>query len=305
MSPVTTRQRLYLAAVAVLAVYVGICCYFDPAYSDNGIPWQLPPLCATFLGSMYFAGTIAMIAGIVSRRWAEIRVIIPMTVIWTGGLTIVSLFYLPKFDFTRTQVWVWFAAYIAYPIIGIIYMWIYRSEARVHDANDVQLPTWVKLYLPLQGTLLTLLASALLFVPQTMQSLWGWKTGIMMLQLYSMPLLAMGIGSFLLARQETWSEIRAGVFAIAVFMILELAASLRFQSVQDGPSLSVFLWIAWLAVTGGVSTLLAIVSLRRAPIPIGHPTRVEWHSILRPFRTFPYSSRPMGEGLGGEGNSSN
>lgn len=295
MSPVTTRQRLYLAAVGALAVYVGICCYFDPAYSDNGIPWQLPPLCATFLGSMYFAGTIAMIMGIVSRRWSEIDVIVPMTVIWTGGLTIVSLFYLPKFDFSRTQVWVWFAAYIAYPIIGMIYMWKYRSDARAHDPNDVRLPLWVKLYLPIQGTLLTVLAIVLLFAPHTVQSLWAWKTGILMLQLYSMPLLAMGMGSFLLARQVTWSEIRVGVIAIAVFMILELAASLRFQSVLDGPSLSVVLWLAWLAVTGGVSTLLAIVSLRFAPIRIDRPLRSQ-KQFLQRILPSPLSRWERGQG---------
>lgn len=275
MSRITNRQRLYLAAVGYLALWVGIWCYLDPALSDNGIPWRLPPLCATFMGSMYLSGTVAMLAGIASKRWADIRAILPMIAIWNGGLTIVSLFYLPAFDFTRTQVQVWFIAYISYPLIAFAFLWHHRSEARDHAPGEPRLPGWVKRLLRAQGSLMIVLALALLSAPHLMQSVWAWRTGILMLQLYSMPLLAYGVGSWLLAQQHTWSEIRPGVIAIAVFSGLELAAGVRFRSALDGPSLSVVLWLAWLSVTMGVYGLWAVIALRRAPLSIPPLARLQ------------------------------
>ena len=50
MTPLTLGQRIYLGAVAALALVVGYWCYFVPTRSAVAIPWQLPSLCATFLG---------------------------------------------------------------------------------------------------------------------------------------------------------------------------------------------------------------------------------------------------------------
>src|SRR3712207_166263 len=101
MPHVSIVERLYLGAVAAMAVWVGICCYFIPEMSDSGIPWRLPALCATMLGAMYLSGAVFTATCMYARRWSDIHLIMPMITIWTGGLTIVSLFYLPAFDFTR------------------------------------------------------------------------------------------------------------------------------------------------------------------------------------------------------------
>ena len=50
MSPVTLTQRFYLGAVAVLALWVGIWCYFVPTMSNSAIPWLLPPCVLPSLG---------------------------------------------------------------------------------------------------------------------------------------------------------------------------------------------------------------------------------------------------------------
>jgi hypothetical protein len=258
-------QRAYLAAVAALGLWVGICCYFDPSQADRGIPWPLPTLCATFLGSMYLSGGIGLAASLVSRRWAEIRSIIPMIAIWTGGLTFVSLFYLNAFPFERLQTWVWFAAYIAYPLIGIGFLWRHRDRMREHPRAEAMLPTWVKAYLAAQGVIMIALSAALLFAAPLMQALWPWKTGVMMLQLYSQPFLAYGIGSLILSRQQAWSEIRNSVFAMGIFTGAELLASLRFLPLFDGTPLSIALWIGSQAVAS-----IMLCSLAARAFSLGH-----------------------------------
>jgi hypothetical protein len=94
----------------------------------------------------------------------------------------------------------------------------------------------------------------------------------MMLQLYSMPLFSYGLGSFILLRQRAWSEIRLGLVAMGIFTGAELAASLRFAALLDGPPVAVALWLGWLAITTLMLAGLAWLASRAAAAPT--PTRV-------------------------------
>lgn len=185
----------------------------------------------------------------------------PQCALWTGGLTIVSLFYIPAFDFSRNQTQLWWLAYIAFPIIAAGFFWVHRFELNVQHEDDARFPNWVRVYLRIQGSVMIGLALALLFAPQLMQSLWAWRTGEMMLQLYSMPLLAYGVGSWLVARMLAWSQIRNALIAHAVFTGLEFFACLRFFALLNGPSLSVALWLGGLALIT-CALLVVIVSAR-------------------------------------------
>ncbi len=277
---ITTRQRVYLACVAILGLWVGVFCYFVPTLSDWGIPWLLPPLCATFLGSMYLSGGAITLSCMRSRRWSEIRAVMPMIAIWTGGLTVVSLFYLPAYDWAKTQVWVWFGAYISFPLIAMGLMWRHRAAKDNSSAGEPQIEKWVKAYLIAQGTMLTVVSLALLFAPGLMQSLWPWKTGLMMLQLYSAPFLSYGLGSFILARQRNWSEIRNAVMGMSIFMGGELAASLRFRFLFDGAPFSIALWFGALTAASGVLALLSTLAHRREVAQ--NDERVDSRLQLRP-----------------------
>jgi hypothetical protein len=277
MSQITFAQRFYLGAVAALAVWVGVWCYFVPTMSDSAIPWRLPPLCATFLGAMYLSGAVFTATCMCARRWADIRVIMPMIAIWTGGLLIISLFYLPAFDFARSQVWTWFGAYIVYPLIALGLMWTHRRQHSAHSVDESALPIWARHYLLVQGSLMVALALALLFVPQTMLILWPWSTGRLMLQLYAAPLLSYGIGSFILRRQHGWSEIRLALIAMCVFTGAEFAISLHYLSSLNGPRPSIALWFAWLAATTGMLGWLSIMAFRRATVPEREWRRARLH----------------------------
>lgn len=223
MTVVTRNQKIYFAAVGLLALWVGIWGYFIPNHVDKAIPWLVPPFHARFLGALYLSATTFTIGGIMSQYYAEVRVMVRVILIWTGMLFIVSLFYLDEFDYSRTQIWIWFGAYIIYPLIALWLMW--------HDRNlrenipGASLQAWVQGYLAAQGIFVTILALALLLFPTFMVSVWPWKITRLLAQIYSAPFLAYGLSSLMLSRLQTWAEIRVVVTATFVFAFGVLLAS--------------------------------------------------------------------------------
>ena len=67
MNEVTGRQRVYFAAVGLLALWVGVWGYFIPSHADVALPWLVPPLHARFLGAIYLSGATFMVGSLLAR----------------------------------------------------------------------------------------------------------------------------------------------------------------------------------------------------------------------------------------------
>jgi hypothetical protein len=240
MTRVTRNEKIYFASVGLLALWVGYWGYFVPERVDEAIPWLVPPLHARFLGAMYLSGAAFMICGIFARYYAEVRVMVPMIAIWTGMLFIVSLFYLSEFDYSRVQVWIWFGAYLIYPLIGLWLMWRHRT---LHEkADGPALPTWVRSYFLVQGVIVTFLALFLLLAPEIMVNVWPWKITKLLAQIYSAPFLSYGLGSLMLSRQQMWPEVRVAVIGIFTFAFGVLLASLIHRQLFSLSNLATWFW---------------------------------------------------------------
>ena len=259
------RHKLYFAAVGILALWVGLWGFFIPAHADEALPWLVPPLHARFLGAMYLSGTTFMLGCLLARRWVEVKVVLPMIAIWTGMLFIVSLFYLPEFNYRVPPTYVWFAAYFIYPLAAAWLAVRYRREG-APDAGLARLPDVAQIYLLLQGMATTLLALALLFAPSLMVRVWPWPITPLLAQLYSAPFLSYGLGSLLLGTRQTWLETRIALTAIWVFAGGVLLASLIHHGLFSAASPATWLWFGSFAAATlalGVLSLLAWLGLPR------------------------------------------
>jgi hypothetical protein len=266
MRAITRAERIYFGAVGLLALWVGIWGYFIPDNVDKAIPWLVPPLHARFLGAMYLSGTTFMIGGILSRYYAEVRVMVRALAIWTGMLFIVSLFYLGEFDYSRTQVWIWFGAYIIYPLIALWLMW--QNRTLRENSSGVRLPSWVRSYLLVQGVVVTALALVLLLAPDFMVTVWPWKITRLLAQIYSAPFLAYGLSSLMISRLDTWDEIRVVVAGTFVFAIGVLLASLIHRTLFSPGNVSTWLWFGGFLLASlmlGLLTIRAIQARRATP----------------------------------------
>lgn len=240
MQEVTRNQKLYFVAVGILALWVGAWGYFVPAQVDTAIPWLVPPLHARFLGAMYLSGATFMLGGILARTYDEVRVTVPSIAIWTGTLFIISLFYLGEFDYSRNQVWIWFGAYLIYPLIALWLAWQHRHLPV--QATGSRLPSWAKQYLLGQATAVFLLSLLLLFATPFMVSRWPWAITPLLAQIYAAPFLAYAFNSFMTSRQQTWREAKIVLTATFVFALGVLLASIIHRQLFDVGRLATWLW---------------------------------------------------------------
>lgn len=260
MRAITRGQRIYFGAVGLLALWVGIWGYFIPSQVDQAIPWLVPPLHARFLGAMYLSGTTFMIGGILSRYYAEVRVMIRGILIWTGMLFVVSLFYLNEFDYSRPQVWIWFGAYIIYPLIALWIIW--KDRTHEDSISSPTLPAWVRSYLLIQGILVTALALVLLLAPGFMVGVWPWKITPLLAQIYSAPFLAYGVISLMISRVQTWTEIRVVLIGTFAFALGVFVASLIHRSLFSVGNVSTWIWFGGFLVVTLFLGLLIVQATR-------------------------------------------
>ncbi len=265
MTLLSWPHRIYFAAVGFLALRVGYVSYFNPAEVGQMIPWQVPPLHSRFLGAMYLSGLVFMIGAVLARRWCEVRVVLPMIAIWTGMLFVVSLFHRHEFDYSLRQVWIWYGAYLIYPLIGGWLAWRYRAD-RDHPKGSVPLPAWARHALNAQGVVLTLAALALLIAPTAMISAWPWKATPLLLQIYSSPFLSYGLGSLMLARQQTWLEVRLGALSLFAFSALVLGASILHRQLFSRAETPDQVWFLFF---GLATAMLALLTARSFLATVG------------------------------------
>jgi hypothetical protein len=192
-----------------------------------------------------------------------VRTAVPMAAIWTGMLLLVSLLHLNEFDYSRPPVWFWFGAYIVFPLIAFALMWKHRDDEPAPEIRN--LPKWVRGTLLFLGILFSFVGFSLFFMPTVMSTLWPWKVTTLLLQLYSAPFLAYGIGSVQMASQDQWTEIRIGVVAAFVFSACVLIASILHRALFSRADISDWIWFIVFSLLTLVFGLISLKALQPHP----------------------------------------
>ncbi|HWQ14326.1 MAG TPA: hypothetical protein VNL77_16120 [Roseiflexaceae bacterium] len=258
---ISRMQKVFFGCVLALAANVGVIGMFNPPHAVNTLPFAVPPLHARFLGAMYLSGATFMALAILARRWHEVRVVTPMVSVWTGLLGLVSLLHLEAFDWAREQVWTWFAAYIAFPLIAA---WMAWQQRAVEDPPEgAPLGPALRGYLAAQGAAVTLLALGLLLVPDALAARWPWKATPLLVQIYSAPFMSYGVGSLLAARRRAWAEVRIMIAATLVFTVGVLGASLVHRGLFAPAAPATWLWFGGFALATAVLAALGLLSRGR------------------------------------------
>jgi hypothetical protein len=264
-SQTNAYQRALFGCVAAFAGIVAFWGLLAPKEIARALPLAVPPLHARFLGAMYLSGAVMMIGSFAARQWREVRVVTLMLALWTGLLGAVSVLHLEAFDWLRPQTWIWFFAYIDFPLIALWVVWAKRAETSVAQASRGSANSaGLRTYLNLQGIFALLLALCLFFVPGFMARVWPWPIKLLLAQIYGAPFLSLGVGSLYAASQNSWDEVRIVMLGTLVFTLSVLVASLLHAQLFDRHSLSAWVWFGSFGVASlALALFTAVPSLRR------------------------------------------
>jgi hypothetical protein len=248
---VSWQQRCLYAAIGALALWVGAWGFFVPELVDTAIPWLVPPLHAQFLGAVYLSGLAALLRMAFARHWYQVRVMVPVVAIWTGMLFVVSLVYLDQFDAGAFRVQVWFFAYTTYPVLLLVLAWRHLLDRAIPDGSAAPFGLIRRGYFVL-GVVLIALATALLFFTDRMLTLWPWKIGRMLAQIYSAPILAYGVAGVRIARSQRWAEARIAATSLGSFAVMVLVASVRHRGLFSRNDPEDWVWFLALIATAAL-----------------------------------------------------
>jgi hypothetical protein len=265
---ISVYQRVLFIFVLIFAARVAVPGLFFPSAIGNAIPFMVPALHARILGAMYLSGSVFMVLGLFAGRWCEVRVMTLQLGIWTGMLGLVSMLHLEAFNWSKATAWLWFFAYICYPLLSFWIVWCQRHEKSSDESPEMA--NWLRGSFYVQGGIATLLAVALFVAPGKMTTVWPWTLPPLLAHIYCAPFFAYGIGCLYAARQRTWSEVRITVFGTLVFASGVLSASLYHRQLFGEPVVSTYLWFGGFGLFLALSLSALIPSLRSRTRQVEH-----------------------------------
>jgi hypothetical protein len=188
--PLRLRGLTLVGVLALLAAGAGL--FFAPTVVRPLWPWQIGRYSAFFWGAVCLAALAALALLLYEARWWPGRLVLPMLVVFSGSLLIVSLLNIQHFEFNRWATWMWFALNLILPGLTAEYLWRRREQ----PPPEV-FPTpaaWSKLLQAL-GLVLGLYGMGLFLLPSLFDAFWPWPVDSFSGQLYSAVFTTAAIGA--------------------------------------------------------------------------------------------------------------
>ncbi len=231
-------------------------------------PWELPPFNAAFFGAVYLASLLSAAMLAYTGRWSPARIVLPMILLFTAVLFVLTLVYLDRFELVNAFTWIWLALYTLIPLNAAYHLWLYRGWK---PAGAAVPGGAVRVLLLLIAAVYGLYGLGLLAAPGPFSAFWPWAVDEFHARMYSVAFLTPALGALLLLRAAAWAEVFSlgltlaggGLFTLLGFLLV----ALRLGRV-DWAAPGTWLWLALFA--GFLASGLALLgAARRLPRPSG------------------------------------
>ncbi len=197
--------RLFMGVV-LLVLIAGVGLFFYPSLVVQRWPWALTPFNTRFLGAIYASEMVVVLIMLFANRWAPARVAMPIALVFTAVVSVVSLLYFDHFNPQRRVTWLWLILYLGSALISAWFLWRCRGLPRPAGAGPVS--GWLRLWLQGESALLGLYGLGLFLAPALFSAFWPWKLDDFHGQLYSAIFIGGAVGTFIMAGAAAPVELR-------------------------------------------------------------------------------------------------
>lgn len=261
--PISALLRFLTLVEVVVLFLAGVVMFFLPKVVGPLWPWELLPFNARFLGAVYSAACIAAFLQTVSGRWSPARLVTPMIFIFTFIIAALSFLYIDVFNFSRWEVWVWFALYFVLPINAAYHLWLYRN---LPPADPTPPTSTGRIILMTQTIILGLYGIALLVAPTFAKGIWSWSIDDFHAQVYSVTFITPAIGAYILMKggsKSEWLTLGMTQLILGIFPILGVILVDMSVKRVDWSAAGTWVWFALFALITAVSFWMLSESRKR------------------------------------------
>jgi hypothetical protein len=249
---------LFLGVALILCVGVGLLAV--PSLVVPHWLWTLTPFNARFLGAIYLAELSVLTPFLLYNRQSPGRLVLPTALTFVAIISILSFFYLDRFDLQRLATLLWFIVYIGPTLILTYLLWTYR---RLFAAATGNLPHPWPVLMMVEGILLFVYGTGLLIDPDRFGANWPWTLDSFHARMYSAFFFTLAVGAFVVARRAGRldiltlgiAQVVTGVGVIGGFVVTDLAVR-RVEWLAG----ETWMWIGMFVGIGLIGVLLIGIS---------------------------------------------
>jgi hypothetical protein len=247
-TPVAWPLRAWFAAEIFFAIASSWAIFLSPQSAASNFAWPITPaVTAALFGAVYLSALPLMIAGLCTRVWEHVRVVVLPAAVFTAVMLLPTFLHLGRFSTGSVSFAIWLASYVLPPpVFAACYVWQQKRAQPVGTGIVAPLPSLERGFLFANGcalivfSVVVMLFPALLqaiapftFTPLTARALAGYVTLPALLQIS-------------MAYENDWARSR-----LATVLLIPLPFLILFQLVRFGSGVqwsNVALWIFLLDV---------------------------------------------------------
>jgi hypothetical protein len=258
---------LFRAVTSLEALVLAIAGFYPFFFPHNALgkwAWVSAPFNLRFIGAVYLTSLVAVLVVLTVPRWAPGRVALPMLVVFTNLILVLSLIYIDRFEFQRGGTWAWFILYVAIPVSATYYWLRFR---RLPPADRTPVPAAWRSYFLGASVVLGLYGLGLLIAPNALTDFWPWPIDAFHGRLYSAIFVTLAVAGLTVSRVAASVELLlVGLtqLTLGFFSILGLVLADISEDTVDWSAIGTWIWVGGFGIIMVAGTAL-VVRLRAAP----------------------------------------
>lgn len=219
---VSTLLRLWIAAEVIFGLMSLATISFAPDKTAEQFAWPIKDfVTAALLGGFYIAAASFYVAALFARRWENIRVFIPASIIFSSAELLATFIHWDKFSVGTVSFTVWFISYILPPPLFLaFYLQHQRNAPPIPRPGDEPLPAGMRRIMQGMGGLLVAFALLIYVVPQVWMVIAPMNFTPLTTRAFGGWVAALGMIHLLAAREND----RTRVWVVSPFLLLAMPA---------------------------------------------------------------------------------